>query len=80
MIRQDALRLLERTLDMGPHTLTGGETLRDLEGWDSLSTMAIIATVDKELGLPLPGSRVAQCQTVEDLLALISSTSINRAA
>jgi len=80
MIRQDALRLLERTLDMGPHTLTGGETLRDLEGWDSLSTMAIIATVDKELGVPLPGNRVAQCQTVEDLLALISSTSINRAA
>jgi acyl carrier protein len=80
MTRQDILRLLEQTLDMGPHTLSGGETLRDLEGWDSLSTMAIIAMVDKEIGRPLPGSRVAQCQTVDQLLELIGSASVNRAA
>ena len=80
MTRQDALRLLEQTLDMGPHTLTGSETLRDLEGWDSLSTMAIIAMVDKELGRPLPGSRVAQAQTVDQLLELMGFTSTNRAA
>lgn len=80
MTRQDALRLLEQTLDMGPHTLTGRENLRDLEGWDSLSTLAIIAMVDKELGRPLPGSRVAQCQTVDQLLELMGFTSANRAA
>ena len=29
MTRQDALRLLEETLDMAPDTLTGDEALRD---------------------------------------------------
>jgi acyl carrier protein len=80
MTRQDALRLLEQTLDIGPHTLSGGETLRDLEGWDSLSTMSIIAMIDKELGQPLPGSLVAQCQTVDQLLELMGFASANRAA
>ncbi len=80
MTRQDALRLLEQTLDLDPHTLTGAETLRELEGWDSLSTVTIIAMVDKELGKPLPGSRVAQCQTVEQLLELMGFASAKRAA
>ncbi|HWG41897.1 MAG TPA: acyl carrier protein [Gemmataceae bacterium] len=80
MTRQDALRLLEKTLELAPHTLTGGETLRNLENWDSLSTMMIIAMADKELGLPLPGNRVAQCQTVDELLALLANASAKRAA
>jgi acyl carrier protein len=80
MTRQDALRLLEKTLELSPHTLTGGETLRNLEGWDSLSTMTIIAMADKEFGLPLPGGQVARCQTVDELLALFRIISANRAA
>ncbi|HEY7329092.1 MAG TPA: acyl carrier protein [Gemmataceae bacterium] len=80
MTRQDALRLLEQTLDIQPHSLTGGETLRDLEGWDSMSTLAFIAMVDKELGQPLPGSRVVQCKTVDQLLELMGIASANRAA
>ena len=80
MTRQDALRLLEKTLEITAHTLTGSETLRDLESWDSLSTMTFIAMADKELGLPLPGNRVARCQTVDDLLELLGAVSVNRAA
>ena len=64
----------------GSYSLTGGETLRDLENWDSLSTMTFIAMADKELGLPLPGNRVARCQTVDDLLELLGAASTNRAA
>jgi acyl carrier protein len=73
MDRQGALRLLEETLDLDPHTLTGGETLRELAGWDSLSTVAFIAMVDKEFGRPLPGARVAGCQTVDELLGLLDA-------
>lgn len=71
MTKEAGLRLLEKSLDMAPRTLTGGETLRNLESWDSLSTMAFIATVDKELGLALPGGQVARCRTVEQLLELL---------
>jgi acyl carrier protein len=71
MTRQDGLRLLEETLGLQPHTIKGGEKLRDLELWDSMSTMAFIAMADKKFGLPLPGNRVARCQTVDELLDLL---------
>jgi acyl carrier protein len=58
-------------LDLPAGTLTGSEKLQEIEGWDSLSTVAYILMVDKEFGLPLSGSRVAQCQTVEELLGLL---------
>lgn len=71
MTRHELLRLLEETLEMKPQTLKGGETLRDLEGWDSLSTITFIALVDKRFGRPLPGSQVARCRTVSELLTLV---------
>ena len=80
MTRQDGLRLLDKTLDLGPNTLTGKEALRDVFGWDSLSTLAFITVVDKEIGLPLQGNQVAQCQTVDDLLGLLGIASAVRAA
>jgi len=71
MTRHDALRMIEQTLEMSPNSLTGAEELREVAGWDSMSTMAFIAMVDKELGRPLPGGRVARCRTVADLLDLL---------
>lgn len=71
MTRQQALALLEQILDAPPHSLTGRERLADLEGWDSLSIVAFIAEVDKQLGVALPGSRVAACRTVDELIGLL---------
>ncbi len=80
MTRPDALRLLEETLEMPAHSLIGGELLRDLQNWDSLSTLAFIALADKHLGRPLPGSRVARCRTVDELLGLLGVADVHRAA
>ncbi len=71
MTRPDLLRSLEDTLGLKPYSLTGDERLRDVDGWDSMSTLLVIAMVDKKFGRALPGSRVAQCQTVDELLGLI---------
>jgi acyl carrier protein len=80
MTRQDALRVLEETLELKPHTLAGQEKLADLELWDSLSTMTFIAMADKKFGLPLPGNRVVRCQTVDDLIDLLQPALSDRAA
>jgi acyl carrier protein len=80
MTRSDALRLLEATLDLRPNTLTGAEKLTEVEGWDSLSTMAFIAMADKELGLALPGNRVAACRTVAELIGLLDLPAADQAA
>jgi acyl carrier protein len=71
MTRSTALRLLEDTLQIAPNTLTGGEKLTEVEGWDSLSTIAFIAMADKDFGLALPGNRVVACRTVDELLGLL---------
>jgi acyl carrier protein len=71
MYDQDRLQFIEAMLELPPETLTGAERLRDLEAWDSLSTMLFIATVDKKFGVPLPGNRVSRCQTIGDLCALL---------
>jgi len=80
MTKQDAVRLLEETLEMKPNSLTGPEHLRDLELWDSLSTMSFIAMVDKKFGVRLPGSSVVRCKTVNDLLDLMKPKTNSKAA
>jgi acyl carrier protein len=80
MTRHDVLRLLEETLDLPADTLQGGERLRDLEAWDSLSAVAFIAMVDQKFGLPLPGNRVVACRTVDDLIGLLGDAVSGRAA
>jgi acyl carrier protein len=80
MTRHDVLRLLEETLELRPYTLTGKEALTEVDGWDSLSTLAFIAMVDKVFALPLPGSRVAHCETVSELIGLLGEAVSDRAA
>ena len=80
MGKPEGMRLLEQMLELGPNTLTAERRLRDLEGWDSLATMTFIALIDRELGVPLPGSRVARCQTVGELMGLVTEVRAGRAA
>ncbi|MBI3823996.1 MAG: acyl carrier protein [Planctomycetes bacterium] len=71
MTSPELLRLFEQTLGIKPDTLTGTERLRDLEIWDSMSNLLFIAMVDKHFSVPVPASRVARCETVDELLGLI---------
>ncbi len=78
--KADTLRLLEEMLNLPAGSLAGAEQLSALDGWDSLSTLMFIAHVDKAFGVPLPGGRVAQCKTVEELCAVVAEATAARAA
>ena len=80
MTHFDALRLLEEALAIQPNTLSGSEKLTEVEGWDSLSTMAFIAMADREFGKALPGNRVVACRTVAELIGLLDLPAGGRAA
>jgi acyl carrier protein len=80
MTRQDALRLLEEVLELPGGSLRGGETLRGEVPWDSMSSLAFIAEVDKRFGVPVPGAAVASCKTVADLLQLLEAARARHAA
>jgi acyl carrier protein len=80
MLTGDGLRLLEETLELPPHSLTGRESLAELRAWDSLSTMGFIAAADRKFGVPLPGSQVYRCKTVAELIGLLETAVAKRAA
>jgi len=80
MTRQDVLRVIEENLDLDRGSLTGREALRDVPGWDSMSTLMFVAAIDEQFGRPLAGSRVAACRTVADLLGLLGLNAMDRAA
>lgn len=45
----------------------------EIEEWDSLRAMSIIAMVDEVYGLVLKGEDIRNCNTVEDLFNIIQS-------
>jgi acyl carrier protein len=71
MPRTDLLRFFEQTLRLHEHSLTGRERLSSVPNWDSLTTLNFMVMVDRTFGVPLKGSRVLACETVDDLLNLI---------
>ena len=65
-------RNLEELLDLEPETLKGGETLSDLESWDSIAELAFIGMAYEKYGVNIPADRIPQCKTVDNLSALIT--------
>ena len=72
MRKQEFLNLLEEeVLEIDPGTLNGSERLSHLEEWDSMAAMSFIAMVDEQFGFTLSAKRLAESETVEDLVALL---------
>ena len=63
---------LEEILELEPGTLKGGETLSDLEGWDSVAAMAFIGMAYEKYGVNIPAKSIPQCKNVDELSALIA--------
>jgi acyl carrier protein len=70
MTKADFLKKLETILEADAGSLTGTESLRDLDGWDSLAVMSTLAMLDKHFGVKVPAERIHQCRTPDDLAAL----------
>jgi acyl carrier protein len=70
MTRAQFLNQIEDILEIESGTLKGDEILRDVEGWDSLATISVIAMADEQLGLTLTGNQIGRAVTVDDLVAL----------
>ena len=50
--------------------LTEDMLLRDVEGWDSLASISIVALYDRLFGMLLSNQQVSSCRTLGDLLKL----------
>ncbi len=70
MTKTEFLRNLDELLELEPGTIMGGEALADLERWDSVTILGFMALMDEEFGIAVSPARLAQCKTVQDLVAL----------
>lgn len=66
--------MIEELLEADPGSLQGTEILRDLEGWGSLAVMECMSRVEEKTGILLRPKQIAECQTVQDLFALMISS------
>ncbi|NLF71256.1 MAG: hypothetical protein GX575_19670 [Candidatus Anammoximicrobium sp.] len=68
---QGFLRVMEQALEAPECTFSGCLRLTDLPGWDSLSALATIATIDHRYGVTLDNTDLRTCDTLADLAAIV---------
>jgi acyl carrier protein len=59
--------------DTDPDEFTATTVFKDLDEWDSLTTLAIIGMVNKRYGVKITGSELRNADTIEDIYNLVAS-------
>jgi len=71
MNRQEFLDAIAEILELEEGELKGDEKLADLEEWDSLAFLSVIAMADEEFDVVIQGEQLEKITTVNDLVALV---------
>jgi acyl carrier protein len=71
--RNEFLLLLDELLELEPGTVKESETLENLEGWNSLAIISLMALVDEQFGMSLQPRQIAASKTVSDLMSLLGN-------
>ncbi|HOM97494.1 MAG TPA: acyl carrier protein [Acetomicrobium sp.] len=66
---KDKLSLIAQALDVEPEALKPETKLEELEEWDSLAVVSVIAMLDKHFSVRLKPNDIKSLTTVEDILA-----------
>ncbi|HEX5070027.1 MAG TPA: acyl carrier protein [Vicinamibacterales bacterium] len=67
------MALVADVVEIDPARLTRDTPLADI-GWDSLAVVSFIAAADERFGKTIAPKKLAACQSVRDLAALIEAT------
>ncbi|QYK14183.1 acyl carrier protein [Shewanella rhizosphaerae] len=71
MNKQEFLNALEEILELDENTLKGDEVLMDIEQWDSLAFLSVIAMADEHFDIVIQGDKLEEIKTVGDLVGLV---------
>jgi acyl carrier protein len=72
MTKGEFLASLDEMMGEKAGTLKGGEQLKDLPNWDSMTLVQFVAFADEEFSLPVSTAKLISCHSVDDLAALLS--------
>jgi len=71
MTKAEFLDVIADIVEAESGDLDGSETLKTLDGWDSLARLSLIAVIDKRLKTTLSANSVNECATINDIAALL---------
>lgn len=70
---EEKIALLEDIMDLDEGTLTLETVLAELEEWDSMTKLSLVASVKKAGGEDLTVEDIAKFKTVADICSVIES-------
>jgi acyl carrier protein len=73
MTEQEFLRSMDELFEVPAGTLTMSHKFRDLDNWDSLKLLTLIALLDEKYGVILDVERFASGKTLADIFAIIEA-------
>lgn len=68
MTQQEFISELEDILSLETGELTVESNLKEIEDWDSLAIISVIALMDKKIGKKVDVQSIKECVVVADLL------------
>lgn len=71
MTVDEKLALLEEILDVDEGELKPEMELDDIEEWDSIGKLSLMAEVRKRSGVVIAVSDINKCQTVQDVIVFL---------
>lgn len=71
MTIEEKIEMLEELMDVEPGTLKEDTILGDVEEWDSLSKLSLIADTKRRFGLTLTAERISEFKTVKDICVFL---------
>lgn len=73
MTRVEFLRALERELALDNGCLNENQTLKSVEGWDSMAAVQFMALADEQTGIIVSVDQIARSKTISELLSLLGN-------
>ena len=71
--KEKLYKIFEKVFDNKNIIFEPHMTANDVEGWDSMSHLNLITTVEKEFGIKISGSEVMRLKNIGDLLNLVNA-------
>ena len=68
---EEKIAFLQDIMDVEERVLTEDTILADVEEWDSLATLSLLAEMRKRFGIQLTTAEIKKFETVSDILQII---------
>lgn len=72
MDKQKFIELFKETIDMEDKEIKGDVVFRELEEWDSLALLSVIAMIDDEYDIIIQGNDFKSLNTLNDIMTYIN--------